>query len=136
MTRALVAIVLLLAVLNAPTIAQAPSFVGAYTTIGRDADGKPFAGTVEIRSTNDAAVFLVQWDAAPNGSVGVGILDGAVLAVIFQTEGGAIGLGSYHIDGNQIIGRWLFPGEPGLHVETLTKQDPAKTHGATATHQL
>ena len=98
--------------------AQETTLEGAYAVKGMWE--KPYTGHADVTEAN--GVVNLAWfnDAGQQLGIGVGLREGAILSVIFQS-GNSIGLAAYRITGTTLIGRWLYPGELGLFTETLTK---------------
>lgn len=108
-----------------PVYAQDTSLEGSYTVKGMWE--KPYTGHADV--TEADGIVNLEWfnNAGEKVGIGVGIREGAVLSVIFQS-GQSIGLSSYRIEGTTLIGRWTYPVEPKLFTETLTK-GAHKAHG-------
>lgn len=116
--------VAVLVVLATGVRAQPPAdLVGVYQLEGANPDGTTYNGFVEMSVSGD--VWALRWHFPPTGeSVGLGMLNGDVLSVIFQTDAGAVGLATFTVnrtDGIVLSGSWLAPGAPMLGRETLTK---------------
>ena len=111
-----------------PALAQDSTLVGHYTVAGTNPDGVPYTSTAEIQEAE--GIFRLEWrDKDRTVAVGMGVVDGTTLAVVFQTDGGLIGLVSYRINGQTLTGRWIFPGHPSIMTEVLTRVDE-RLHGA------
>ena len=112
----------------------ATDITGAYVCDGRNPDGSPYSGTVEIRA--EGAVYQLAWTFNGGGSaIGVGLRADAVLSVIYQTSDGVIGLSSYRITKAgptvRLVGTWTIPGgTPVVSTETMTKGKPQERRGA------
>ena len=94
---------------------------GVYRCEGVNPDGRTYRGVVEI--SKDDKTYRVRWTLGQGGtSVGVGMVQGDVLAVSYYT-GQNVGLVMYRIDkGIQLTGEWAVLGADGqLRPETLTK---------------
>ena len=102
--------------------AAPPDLAGIYLCDGADLDGQSYSGAVEITAHGD--VWAMRWVFREGEGQGFGMLDGDVLSVIFQTEGG-IGWAAYRVqrEGSALTlrGRWTAPGAPLLATETLIK---------------
>jgi hypothetical protein len=105
--------------------ASKPDLAGLYLCSGRNFDGTPYDGLVEIVKDNGA--FQLQW-LAEGGVValGMGIRSGNVLAVAYYSA--VPGVVAYRIEGNnRLVGEWTLVGARGtLFTETLTKVPPDK----------
>ena len=111
-----------------PIIASAQDIAGRYTVMGINEDGSAYAGFVDIVDSGSA--FTLTWeDKGKQYAAGLGLLEGQVLSVIFQTSTGDIGLASYRREAKALVGRWLFPGHPKINTETLTPMDPRLDDG-------
>jgi hypothetical protein len=92
---------------------------GVYMCEGKNPDGSPYKGIVEIVKFHDS--FLVRWTLPEDVTViGVGIESSGVLAVSYF--GGAPGVIVYKADGNRLHGEWTMGGtNGGVFSETLTR---------------
>jgi len=102
------------------TAAQAPQpdLPGVYRCDGRNPDGSPYQGVVEISKVRDT--FRVRWTMDDGAIMGVGIYSGGVFAVSYF--GGAPAVVVYKVDGAKLVGEWTMGGAEGaVYVETLTK---------------
>jgi hypothetical protein len=92
---------------------------GVYMCEGKNPDGSPYKGIVEIVKFHDS--FLVRWTLPEDVTViGVGIESNGVLAVSYF--GGAPGVIVYRADGNRMHGEWTMGGtNGGIFSETLTR---------------
>lgn len=102
---------------------------GVYQLEGRNPDGTTYAGIVAI--TARGPVWDVWWDDGGKDSVGVGLLTGNVLSVVYRVTDvprGPFGLVSYEVgrrDGRRrLVGRWVLPLHALVGAETLTEMDP------------
>ena len=103
---------------------QSTDLAGIYLCDGTNPGTPPYTAAVEIQAHGQ--VWALRW-LFPDGDEGrgFGILEGEVLSVIFQTNGG-IGWAAYRVQRGgpalMLIGHWGVPGGPGvLATETLTK---------------
>ena len=101
---------------------QAPEtkIEGVYTCEGKNPDGAPYAGVVEIVKHKET--YLVRWTMPDESQVvGVGIYSGNQLAVSYF--GGTPALVVYSIAANgQLNGKWTAGGAAGaVFQETLTR---------------
>lgn len=108
----------------ATTAAAEHNLDGVYIVKGQNPNGTTYEGTAAIAKL--AHTYSIQWqlDGQLVG-VGIGILRGDHLAVIFQTARGEIGLAIYTIKGKQLEGAWTTPGSDMVTVEILTRAPPA-----------
>ena len=92
---------------------------GVYMCEGKNPDGSPYKGIVEIVKFHDS--FLVRWTLPEDVQViGVGIQSQGVLAVSYF--GGAPGVIVYRSEGNRLLGEWTMGGtDGGVFSETLTR---------------
>ena len=97
----------------------APGVAGLYMCEGKNPDGSPYKGIVEIVKFHDS--FLVRWTLPEDVQViGVGIESSGVLAVSYF--GGAPGVIVYRAKGDQLLGQWTMGGtNGGVFSETLTR---------------
>lgn len=97
----------------------APDVAGVYTCEGKNPDGSPYKGIVEIVKFHDS--FLVRWTLPDDVTViGVGLESGGVLAVSYF--GGAPGVIVYRAEGDRLLGQWTMGGtNGGVFSETLTR---------------
>lgn len=130
----LAAVALTLCLTVAPQ-AQVSDLAGVYVCEGTNGDSDTYRGTVEVQTHGDTWHLAWAFEGGETGE-GVGVLEGAVLAVIFRTSSGAIGVAAYRVertgDGLKLVGRWTMPGAPILATETLTRtrvQTPAQLRG-------
>lgn len=108
---------------------------GVYLVEGVNPDGAPYTGVVELTATG--AQWQLHYRFEPAGeAVGIGLLQGDVLAVIFQTESGLIGMTAFAVDRSKtpmvLRGQWVVPGHDAVLTETLTRtnvRDPAMLQG-------
>lgn len=93
---------------------------GVYRCEGVNPNGTPYRGRVEI--TKDDHTYRLRWTMAQGASLGIGIVNGDVLAVSYFT-GANVGIVLYKIQkGSQLIGEWALLGADGqLYPEELTK---------------
>ena len=101
---------------------QAPEnkIEGVYTCEGKNPDGAPYAGVVEIVKHKET--YLVRWTMPDDSQVvGVGIYSGNQLAVSYF--GGTPALVVYSVAENgQLNGKWTAGGAAGaVFQETLTR---------------
>jgi hypothetical protein len=97
----------------------APGMAGVYMCEGKNPDGSPYKGIVEIVKFHDS--FLVRWTLPDDVTViGVGLESGGVLAVSYF--GGAPGVIVYRAEGDRLLGQWTMGGtDGGVFSETLTR---------------
>jgi hypothetical protein len=119
----------ILALLTAVTAVAEPApekdLTGVYACEGKNPDGSPYQGIVEILKVKDT--YLVRWTVgAEKRVVGVGMVNGAVLAVSYFGGSPALVVYSVTTDG-RLDGKWTIGGAEG-HVfsETLTKIEEAE----------
>lgn len=96
-----------------------PGVAGVYACEGKNPDGSPYKGIVEIVKFHDS--FLVRWTLPDDVTViGVGLESGGVLAVNYF--GGAPGVIVYRAEGDRLLGQWTMGGtNGGVFSETLTR---------------
>ena len=92
---------------------------GVYMCEGKNPDGSPYKGIVEIVKFRDS--FLVRWTLPEDVTViGVGLESGGVLAVSYF--GGSPGVIVYRAEGDRLLGQWTMGGaNGGVFTETLTR---------------
>ena len=98
-----------------------PDLAGVYLVDGVNPDGTTYTAAVELRQHDET--WALTWAFAPSGGqgIGIGLLNGSVLSVIFQVETG-VGLVAFQRDAQgRWVGRWTMPGGAGVGTETLTK---------------
>lgn len=104
------------------------SLAGTYRLEGTNPDGKAYTGLVSIQASG--RVWQLRWQSADAEAVGYGLLRDKVIAVVFQTSDGAIGVASYTVTGgngkHRLIGQWFYPPTDVVGTETLieTKDIP------------
>jgi hypothetical protein len=118
----LITVALLLLVGRMTTIADPADpqeIAGVYAGEGSNGDGSPYRAIVVIEKYRDA--FRVQWIfPSRTATIGLGILDGNVLAVSYY--GPRPGIVLYKVDGTTLVGQWTLLGAGGmLSKETLTR---------------
>jgi hypothetical protein len=128
--RSLLLMALLLAVPAVPARAAEPNLDGTYLSKGLNPDGSEYHGVVRITRKGDS--FVVSWmspyasDQATvlvPTSVGVGVLNGGMLAVSYYSRQTA-GVVLYRVedDGQRLAGSWAVAGDDGaVYAETLTR---------------
>lgn len=98
---------------------------GRYSVEGHDPNGQSYGGTLDLARDGEAWSF--HWDFGNGTAIGVGLLDGDVLAVVCQFNTGGICLSIYRIVRDaqhlRLVGHWTIPGTVGVFDETLTR-DP------------
>ena len=100
-----------------------------FQSEGTNPDGKAYAGTATI--TKLEHTWSLQWMSEDElMAVGIGIRKDDVLAVVFQTKNGTIGLSLYTIRRGKLEGTWTVPGADLVANETLTKTKPPKPQPA------
>ena len=86
--------------------------VGKYGCTGQGPDGKSYQVDLEIEKRNDA--YGLTWSTSEGTTgVGVGLVKGSVLSVIFQTAQ-AVGVAGYSISKNSLDGSWTVPQLDGM----------------------
>lgn len=134
MRRALLHTMLMLVLastaLTSTAVAGEPEIEGTYLARGVDADGSPYDALVEIVAYGDSFIVAtmipdVSGDAmqVTLASIGIGILNGGVLAVSDYGPDGAR-IASYQVEdgGRRLAGRWTWvDGDGTAYKETLTK---------------
>ena len=124
MIRKFLSFVALGAVLNISAstlcLAQELDLSGVYRCEGTSPSGRPYRATVEL-AKNDHT-YRLRWTTSEGTSLGIGIVNGNVLAVSYLT-GTNVGVVLYKIEkGPRMIGQWAVFGADGqLYPETLTK---------------
>ena len=119
-----VALVLLIVALIANVGAQGPDLVGRYAVNGMSAEGKPYAGELEI--LQQGTVYYVLWslpqqDGTLVAMKGVGIVEGGALAIAFVMPP-TLGIAVYPIvDGTITKGTWTGAGDDATYSETLKR---------------
>lgn len=122
MGRMVVLVAALLAALGVAN-AQEPqtkgTVAGVYLCEGKNPDGSPYKGIVEIAAVRDT--YLVRWSLADGVEVfGVGIMRENSLSVSYF--GGTPAIVVYKTDGDRLVGEWTQGGTEGtVFGETLTK---------------
>jgi len=97
-----------------------PDLTGVYKCDGKNPDGTPYIGIVEIAKLENT--FRVRWTLQDAAITGVGIYSGGVFAVSYF--GGAPAVVVYRVDGDRLVGEWTMGGVEGtMYSETLTKTD-------------
>ena len=103
---------------------SASDLAGIYACKGTTTDGTAYRAVVEIAAYGD--VWALRWvfENKKQGQ-GFGILEGDVLSVLFEVDGG-VGWAAYRLrtDGGaalRLVGRWTAPGVEPLATETLTR---------------
>lgn len=98
---------------------------GIYLCVGISVGGGPYEGLVEIQKVGEA-IFHLRWKVNGETQIGIGILDGNLLAVGFSTGGTGVLL--YRIIESKspspmvMRGQWTaIGGDGGLYPEVLTK---------------
>lgn len=97
---------------------------GFYESQGIGVSGEPYRGLVEVVKRGDG-IYSLQW---LSGSLGVGIVQGDVLAVSFFGVGPdeiSIGVALYKIKPGQLVGEWANYGYSTVYPEILTKTTEA-----------
>lgn len=126
--RPLLLAMLLLVAVRGDVLTQAPStnITGTYGCAGTNPNGTPYAGRVGL--VQHGETWDLRWEL--NGgqtALGIGLLRQNVLAVIFQTSDGFIGLAVYTVEPAtetapmRLVGHWLDPDGGGTYTETLTQ---------------
>lgn len=111
----------------APRAAEKADLTGIYAVDGTNPDGSQYSAVAEIAAKGK--VWFLTWSHQRGSVVGVGILNGDVLSVIYSpSTGGAVGLASYAVKGDTLSGTWTIPSpeesEIGTEVLTKTKAKP------------
>ena len=101
-------------------VAQAPpDLTGLYRCEGINPDGSPYAGRVQI--TAEGKTWVLSWEFEHGGSgIGLGLWQAGVLAVIFKTNDGTLGVTAYVLTDGRLVGKWTVPGAGKVFTETLT----------------
>jgi hypothetical protein len=126
MTRWLIALAFVLC--SVLGVQAQDTLAGAYTVTGANEDGSSYTGRAQVTDT-DGILRIEMSDEQGVASIAIGLREGNVVSVIFQTREGAVGVASYRLENGRWIGRWTLPGSDVVLTETLTKVDP-RLHGA------
>jgi len=128
--RAIPLIVLAGTILTTPVVAAEPELEGMYLATGVDADGGEYDGLVQIVRHGDSFILMTMIPDRSGeamqvklASIGIGILNGGVLAVSDYSPETARVV-SYRVEdgGRRLVGRWTsVDGDGTLCEETLTK---------------
>jgi hypothetical protein len=114
----------------ASVAAQGAKIDGMYRSHGKNPDGSEYRGFVEVVRNGDS--FVVSWLSPERSnqavritrtSVGVGILQGDVLAVSY-TASRVPAIATYRVEagGERLIGQWtVLNGRGSVYIETLEK---------------
>lgn len=98
---------------------------GMYSVQGIDlASKESYLGTCEVRCVGEEKCrYTLSWKLGQNETeVGVGILDGSILSVCYQTDKGEVGVGSYRLTPNNVLeGQWSSSSVKNYGTETLTR---------------
>jgi hypothetical protein len=119
----------ILALFTSVTAAAEPApeknLTGVYACEGKNPDGSPYQGIVEILQVRDT--YLVRWTVGGEKRVvGVGIVSGGVLAVSYFGGSPALVVYSVTTDG-RLDGKWTIGGAEGsVFSEMLTKIEEAE----------
>lgn len=129
MARLIVLVALVLAAFGGTALTQEPqakNVVGFYLCEGKNPDGSPYRGVVEIAAVG--GTYLVHWMMSDSETLGVGILRDGTLSVSYY--GGTPAIAVYKTDGKRLVGEWTMGGAEGVvFSETLTPMP--KPEGAT-----
>jgi hypothetical protein len=93
-------------------------------TIGRNGDGSPYSGHVEIKKSG--ALYLVDWFTPAPGYVGIGVLVNDILVVSYG-PGERLGIAAYCLGAEPVI-----EGITGLPTETALGAEVIWPHDKTA----
>jgi hypothetical protein len=111
---ALGAICLVAAVMSA----QAQSVGGKYSVAGKNFDGSPYTGTVQIAPSGSTCQMV--WQTAGTTSEGLCMLSDKTLAAFYKL-GSTYGLVIYELQPNgSLVGQWTIVGKDGVGAEVLT----------------
>lgn len=109
---AVIGAVAITAFVAASPSSESASIVGKYGCTGQGPDGKPYQVDLEVEKRNDA--YGLTWSTSEGTTgVGVGLVKGNVLSVIFQTAQ-AVGVAGYSISKNSLDGTWTVPQLDGM----------------------
>jgi hypothetical protein len=122
--------VLAATVLTSTAVAGEPELEGTYLARGVNADGSPYDALVEIVPYGDSFIVATMIPDRSGDemqvmltSIGIGILNGGVLAISdYGPDGGRIV--SYRVEegGRRLVGRWAsVEGDGTVYEETLTR---------------
>lgn len=90
---------------------------GLYTVEGQNPDGSAYGGLFELREGPSAA-WIARWRVGDAQIIGLGLIQGGLLAVSFTAEGRP-GIAIYGVEPDGTLrGTWTSGG--GLGTETLT----------------
>ena len=100
--------------------AAAQSVDGKYSVAGKNFDGSPYRGTVEITPTGSTCRIV--WQTGSSTSEGLCMQSGKTFAAFYKL-GTEFGLVIYDLqpDGS-LAGRWSVAGKEGVGTEVLTPQ--------------
>jgi len=98
--------------------ASAQSVGGTYNVAGKNLDGSPYGGTVQI--TPSGSSCRIQWQTGGTTSEGVCMLANKAFAAFYKL-GSDFGLVVYELqpDGS-LRGHWTIADKPGVGAEILT----------------
>jgi len=101
-------------------LAQEVDLSGVYRCDGTSPSGRPYRATVAI--AKDESTYRLRWTTGEGTSLGIGILNGDVLAVSYFT-GTQVGVVLYKVQkGPKLVGQWaLLEADGQIYPETLTK---------------
>ena len=98
--------------------AQAQSVGGKYSVAGKNFDGSPYTGTVQIAPSGSTCQMV--WQTAGTTSEGLCMLSNKNLAAFYKL-GSTYGLVIYELQPNgSLVGQWTIVGKDGVGVEVLT----------------
>ena len=117
MRRTLTLVLCLLAPILAAGPAPAQLREGFYELEGRNPDGSPYNGVFALENAPGAS-WYVAWQVGDARLLGLGLIQGGVLAVSFIVEGRP-GVAVYEVEADgRLRGTWSTGG--GMGTETLT----------------
>lgn len=101
-----------------PQQAKKLDLTGVYLCEGMNPDGHSYRGVVEIAAVE--STYLVRWTLDDVEVMGVGIMQGGLLAVSYF--GGTPAVVVYRVDADKLVGEWTMGGTEGMiYAETLTR---------------
>jgi len=122
-TLIFVFVCLLVSAADIPVLAQnRQDIAGSYDVEGTNPGGRAYRGMAQI--TKDRDTYRISWVIGSNETyVGIGILEGNVLAVSYSSQGMS-GVVAYRVEGRERLeGRWAILGGNGeIQTETLTRR--------------
>ena len=98
---------------------------GIYASVGLNADGKQYQQAVAIVANGKSLILVWVNGKGEVSARGIGFLEGDILSVAFTNGGEVLGLATYRLEDDTLVGAWdVFGSEGTRSPEVLVRVGP------------